>query len=72
VSKFTYFIIYNVLVYILYIIIDKIFTSFGWFSNPNLGKDLLVMPNQTDIILIFINIFISTILAWYILFKYRD
>ena len=71
-SKFTKFILFNVFVYIIYLVIDKVFTFFDWFSNPQLGHDLMVMPTSSDVTLILINSLISSIVALYLIFKAEE
>lgn len=63
------FIYYNVIVYILYAVIDTIFTFLNLYSTPELGTDLLVMPTDSDMTYIIINVCISTVLGYYILKK---
>lgn len=67
-QRFVNFVFYNVIVYLLYSIIDKVFTFLHFYSSSALGNDLSVMPTQSDMTFIFINIVISTVLG-YILFK---
>jgi len=67
-TKFVNFIYFNVIVYVVYYVIDHIFTFLNFYSNPNLGIDLMVMPTNTDMLFIFINILIS-MLAGYKLLK---
>lgn len=66
--RFVDFIFYNVIVYLLYSLIDTIFTFLNFYSSTTLGNDLSVMPTQSDITFIFINIVISTAFG-YIVFK---
>ena len=68
-TRFVNFIYFNVIVYIVYYVIDHIFTFLNFFSNPNLGTDLMVMPTNTDITFIFVNVLISSILSYTILKK---
>jgi len=63
------FIYYNIIVYILYAVLDHIFTFFNLYSTPELGTDLLVMPTNSDMTYIIINICISTVFGYYILKK---
>jgi len=70
-SKFVNFIYYNIIVYILYSIIDHIFTFLNLYSSPELGTDLLVMPTDSDITYILINIAISSIAGLYLLKKVK-
>ena len=70
-SKFINFIYYNIIVYILYTAIDHIFTFLGLYSSPELGTDLLVMPTDSDITYILINIAISSIAGLYLLKKVK-
>jgi hypothetical protein len=71
-SKLTYFLIFNVAVYLLYAIIDKLFTALGLYSSPDLGKDLFVMPTTGDTVLISINILVSSVGAWYLIRKIKE
>jgi len=58
--------------YVIYLIIDKIFTFLNFYSNPQLGHDLTVMPTTGDIWLIIINTVLSSIGAWYLIGKMGD
>lgn len=71
-QRFVHFIFYNVVVYILYAVIDTIFTSLHLYSSPALGNDLAVMPTRSDITFIFINILISTVLGFIVYRKLKD
>lgn len=71
-SKFTAFIVFNGLVYFIYLMIDKVFTFFDWYSNPLLGTDLNVMPTDGDIKLIIINSILSSIISFMILRQIKD
>ena len=66
-EKLMNFIYYNIFVYIIYYLIDTIFDLFNLYSNHNLGKDIMVMPTQTDMILVGINIVISLVLSMILL-----
>jgi len=66
-SKFVNFVYYNVIVYVLYSIIDYIFTFLHLYSSSQLGKNLLVMPTDSDMTYIIINIVISSVAGLYIL-----
>ena len=70
-SKFIKFILFNVFMYFSYFIIDKIFTFFDWFSNPELGYDIMIVPTSNDVWLIVINSLISSGVAFYLLFKIK-
>ncbi|MCB4743861.1 MAG: hypothetical protein LGB07_01075 [Sulfurovum sp.] len=70
-SKFTSFIVFNIVVYVLYGIIDKLFTLLSLYSNPKLGESLSVMPTTGDIILIFINILFSSLIGLYLVHKIK-
>ncbi len=70
-GKITKFIIYNAIVYFIYMGVDTVFTFLHFYSSDKLGKNLTTMPTQTDTIFIFINIMISTI-SGYILMKKID
>ncbi len=68
-QKFINFVYYNVIVYVLYTIVDHIFTFLNLYSSPKLGNDMLVMPTNTDMVFIGINVAISSILGLYLLKK---
>jgi len=70
-NKFVNFIYYNVIVYIVYYVIDHIFTFFNLYSSTKLGEDLFVMPTNSDMIYIIINVVVSTIVGFYILKKIK-
>ena len=70
-SKFTSFILFNVLMYFAYILLDKLFTFFDWYSNPQLGHDLTVMPTNGDIWLIILNTLVSSVGALYLLYTIK-
>ena len=61
---FTKFILYNVVVYFIYKIIDYIFTFLNLYSSKKLGQDLLVMPSDSNLKLIIINIVISSVIGF--------
>jgi hypothetical protein len=71
-SKFTSFIVFNIIVYILYAIIDKLFTLLSLYSNPQLGESLSVMPTTGDMVLIFINVIVSSIAGFYFTYKIKE
>jgi len=71
-SKFTTFILFNVLMYVAYLLIDRLFTLFDWYSNPQLGHDIMVMPTNGDIWLIVINTLFSSVVAFYLLYKIKE
>ena len=71
-SRFMNFIYFNGIVYIAYMIVDKVFTYFNLYSNPELGNDLMVMPTSTDMILIGVNVILSSICGFYILYKIKN
>jgi len=71
-SKFTRFILFNIIMYILYTMIDKVFTFLDLYSNSQLGVDIMVMPTDGDIWLILINTLLSSIGTFYLLFKIND
>jgi hypothetical protein len=68
-QKFINFVYYNVIVYVLYSIVDHIFTFLNLYSSPKLGNDMLVMPTNTDMVFIGINVAISSLLGLYLLKK---
>ena len=57
------FIYYNIFVYIAYWIIDTAFDLLNLYSSHDLGKDLMVMPTSSDMVLIGINIVLSLVLG---------
>jgi len=71
-SKFVNFIYFNVIIYIAYSVIDFIFIFLNFFSNPNLGTSLTVMPTNTDMVFIFINVIISSIIGYILLKKINE
>ena len=64
---FSKFILYNVVVYIIYWIIDRAFTFFNLYSSKELGNNLLVMPTDSDLTLIIINIVISMVAGFVVM-----
>ena len=58
--------------YFTYLVIDKIFTFLGCYSDPRLGESLTVMPTNGDMVWIIINSVVSAIFAFYILYKIKD
>ena len=66
-EKLMNFLYYNIFVYIIYYVIDTIFDLLNLYSNHDLGKDIMVMPTQTDMILVGINIVISLVLSMILL-----
>ncbi len=60
-SGFSKFILYNLLVYIIYWIIDRLFTFLNLYSSKELGQDLFVMPTDSDLMLIVVNIVLSMV-----------
>lgn len=71
-SKFISFIIFNIIVYVVYAIIDKLFTLLSLYSNPHLGESLSVIPTTGDMILIFINVLLSSMLGLYLTYKIKQ
>lgn len=71
-SKFTSFIVFNILMYFAYALIDKGFMFLDLYSNPQLGYDIMVMPSNADIWLIVINSIVSSIVAFYVLYKIKE
>ena len=71
-SKFSSFILFNALMYGIYLLIDTLFTFFDWYSNPQLGHDIMVMPTSGDIWLIVLNTVVSSIVAFYVLYKIKE
>ncbi len=71
-SKFTRFILFNIFTYVAYYLIDTLFTKLDWYSNPALGQDIMIMPTQSDVWLIMINILLSSAAAFYLLFRLRE
>jgi len=70
-SKFTGFILFNVLMYFVYFLIDTLFTFFAWYSNPQLGHDMMVIPTSGDIWLIALNTLLSAIASFYLFYKIK-
>jgi len=70
-SKFTSFILFNTLMYVIYLLIDTLFTFFDWYSTPQLGHDIMVMPSSGDIWLIAINTVFSFVGSFYLLSKIK-
>ena len=70
--KFMDFIYYNIFVYIVYWIIDTIFDFLNLYSDHDLGKDIMVMPTSSDMILIGINLVLSLGLALIVLNKLKS
>ena len=71
-SKFTRFILFNIFMYVFYIMIDTVFTKLDFYSNPQLGQDIMIMPTSGDISLIVINTLLSSAGAFYILFRMKE
>jgi len=57
------FIYYNIFVYIIYWIIDYLLDALNLYSSHDLGKDIMIMPTESDMIFIGINIIISMVLG---------
>jgi len=70
-SKFVSFVLYNILMYLVYRGIDKVFDSLDWYSNPALGNSIMIMPTGDDVWLIFANIICSSIISLYLLYKIK-
>ena len=70
-NKFVNFVYYNIIVYVLYSILDHIFTFFNLYSSSELGTNLFVVPTNSDMTYIIINVVISTLLGYYILGKLK-
>ncbi len=70
-ERFVNFVFYNVIVYLLYRVIDAIFTFLHFYSSPALGNDIAVMPTQSDMTFIFINITISSVVGYIVLRKIK-
>ncbi len=66
------FIYYNIFVYITYWIIDTIFDFLNLYSSHDLGKDIMVMPTTSDMVLIGINLVLSLILGLIALNKLKS
>ncbi len=66
------FIYYNIFVYIAYWIIDTIFDFLNLYSSHDLGKDIMVMPTTSDMVLIGINLVLSLILGLIALNKLKS
>jgi len=72
VGKFAKFLYYNIIVYFLYVIVDKFFTMLHLYSSNALGTDLSVMPTNSDITLIIINVVISSVGGYFLLKKLEE
>jgi hypothetical protein len=70
-EKFVNFVLYNVIIYLLYMLIDTIFSFFHLYSSEQLGHDLTVMPTNSDFTYILINSILSMILGYYIFKKMK-
>jgi len=57
------FIYYNIFVYVIYWIIDRLFDALNLYSSHDLGKDIMVMPTESDMIFIGINFIVSLTLG---------
>ena len=57
------FIYYNIFVYVIYWIIDYLLDALNIYSSHDLGKDIMIMPTESDMIFIGINIIISMVLG---------
>jgi len=71
-SKFAKFLYYNIIVYFLYVIVDKFFTMLHLYSSDALGTDLSVMPTNSDLTLIIINVVISSVGGYFLLKKLEE
>ncbi len=71
-NKFMNFIYFNILVYIFYAIIDKILLFLNLYSNNQLGEDISIIPTSLDIVLIIINVLISSMLSLYLIKIIKD
>jgi len=72
VGKFAKFLYYNIIVYFLYVIVDKFFTMLHLYSSDALGTDLSVMPTNSDLTLIIINVVISSVGGYFLLKKLEN
>ncbi|SFV55985.1 hypothetical protein MNB_SV-8-686 [hydrothermal vent metagenome] len=70
-SKFTTALLFNLFVYFTYAIIDKLFTFLHFYSNAKLGESLSVIPTTSDIVLIILNVLLSSLLSVYLLYKIK-
>jgi len=70
-SKITLFLLFNIFVYMIYWGVDKIFTLLDWYSNPKLGEDIMIMPTSSDVWLIFVNVLLSSMLGYYLLYRVK-
>ena len=66
------FIYYNIFVYVAYWLIDTIFDFLNLYSSHDLGKDIMIMPTESDIIFIGINIVLSLVLGFMALKKLKS
>ncbi len=71
-GKFAKFLYYNIIVYFLYVIVDKLFTMLHLYSSDALGTNLTVMPTNSDLTLIIINVVISSVGGYFLLKKLEE
>ena len=71
-NKFMNFIYFNILVYIFYAIIDKILLFLNLYSNNQLGEDISIIPTSLDVVLIIINVLISSMISLYLIKIIKD
>ena len=71
-GKFAKFLYYNIIVYFLYVIVDKFFTMLHLYSSDALGTNLTVMPTNSDLTLIIINVVISSVGGYFLLKKLEE
>ncbi|RRS31863.1 MAG: hypothetical protein P794_03035 [Epsilonproteobacteria bacterium (ex Lamellibrachia satsuma)] len=70
-SKFTTTLLFNLFVYLAYKIIDALFAFLNLYSNPKLGETLSIMPTTGDVVLIALNILLSSLLSIYLLYEIK-
>ncbi len=73
-NGFSKFVFYNVIVYGVYVIIDKIFSLLHLYSHKmeTSGFSLSSMPSSSDMSLIIINSTISAILGYFIFRRFKE
>ncbi len=73
-GKFSKFVFYNLFVYIVYVIIDKIFSLLHLYSPKmqSSGFSLSAMPSSSDMRLVIINSVISAILGYFLFKRFKE
>ncbi len=68
---FINFVFYNVIVYVIYAVIDYFLTVVGAYSSPDLGESLSVPFTSMDLTLIIMNGLFSMIAGLIVLRKFK-